>query len=447
MKRSLLLACLLLAAPAHGVLNDTGNGNTTAPPAGQDPGWSNQGRIKGLNCVYVGHGWVATAGHVGTSSGLATLDGVAYPIVASTITRIAHDVSADADLKVMKLDPHPRHLPVLGIRPMASPPGPDPPPIGTPVLMIGRGRDRGDASTWGPGGWEWAAERTKRWGTNLIGGVVAGGGPLPVAGILVANGSDLTQTLVTEFTQNAPPEDSPHESQGAGDDSGGGLFIETFEGSGVWELAGIAWARTAQSGQPAETSIYGNDTFYVDLSYYRAKILEVVRPCDDGVDNDGDGDTDSDDLQCGWPGDDSEEPQCSDGIDNDFDGDMDYPADAECSSADDLFEDLDLDGDFVADDQDSCLEVPNPDQRDTNQDGYGNACDPDYTNDGIIGQPDFVDLSLAYGSVSGEPEYSADVDWDGDGIIASPEFNFFSIFFGGAPGPSGLACAGSVPCP
>lgn len=172
-----------------------------------------------------------------------------------------------------------------------------------------------------------------------------------------------------------------------------------------------------------------------------------MRPCDDGVDNDGDGDTDSADLQCAWPGDDSEEPQCSDGIDNDFDGDTDFPADPECSSAADLFEDVDLDGDFVPDDQDNCLGVPNLDQRDTNQDGYGNVCDADYTNDGIIGLPDFIDLSVAYGTSSGEPTYSEDVDSDGDGTIGSPEFILLSISFGGAPGPSGLSCAGSVPCP
>lgn len=194
MKRLLLLSCLLLAAPAHGVLNDTGNGNTTTPPAGEDPGWLNVGLVGGLNGVYVGHGWVLTAGHVGTGNGLATLDGVIYPIVVSTFTRIAHDASANADLGVLKLDPYPRHLPVFEIRPLASPPGPSPPPLDTKVIMIGRGRNQGNVSTWGPGGWEWGTGRTKRWGTNLIGGVVTGGGPFPVAGLLVANGNDLTQT-------------------------------------------------------------------------------------------------------------------------------------------------------------------------------------------------------------------------------------------------------------
>src|SRR5262249_10311977 len=38
----------------------------------------------------------------------------------------------------------------------------------------------------------------------------------------------------------------------------------------------------------------------------------------------------------------------------------------------------DADGDSVCDTEDNCLGRANSDQLDTNQDGYGNACDPDY---------------------------------------------------------------------
>ena len=44
---------------------------------------------------------------------------------------------------------------------------------------------------------------------------------------------------------------------------------------------------------------------------------------------------------------------------------------------------LDWDGDTVPTPQDNCPDVPNPDQRVTDHDGLGNACDPDIDNDGI----------------------------------------------------------------
>ncbi len=74
----------------------------------------------------------------------------------------------------------------------------------------------------------------------------------------------------------------------------------------------------------------------------------------------------------------------------------------------------DFDEDGVPDESDNCVEVPNPDQRDTNADGFGNICDPDYNDDLAVGIPDFS-------------------------VLRS--------FFGGPPGPSGLDCAGTIPCP
>lgn len=443
MIRVLLLGCaLLLAAPAGAILNDTGNGNTSAPPAGDDPGWQNVGVILGgANAVYLGDGWVLAAAHEGTGVGLFRADGVDYPIIAGTYQLIPHDTGSDADLAVMRVHPAPDQLPLLEIR--ATSPGLD-----TKVTLIGRGRNQGTASTWGAGGWNWASSFGKRWGTNLIGGVVPGAGPLPVASLLVASGNHVTQSLVTEFTENAPPPQSPDEGQGTVGDSGSSLFVETAEGSGVWELAGVALAITTFTNQPAETAIYGNDTLWADLSTYRAKILAIVRPCADGVDNDGDHDVDyPDDPECLSASDESEEPQCSDGVDNDFDGDTDYGADADCTSAADLLEAPDLDGDFVVDDEDDCLQVPNADQRDTDLDGYGNICDPDFTNDGVVGGPDYGVLSAAYGSSSGEPAYSEHVDTDGDGVIGGPDYGVLSMLYGQPPGPSGLSCAGSVPCP
>ena len=107
----------------------------------------------------------------------------------------------------------------------------------------------------------------------------------------------------------------------------------------------------------------------------------------------------------------------------------------------------DSDGDGVADPDDNCRDMANADQRDANQDGYGNACDADYDDDGLVGSLDFSRLIAAYGASSGEPGYDAGLDADGDGVIASLEFSLVVSSYGGPPGPSGLACAGSIPCP
>jgi hypothetical protein len=48
----------------------------------------------------------------------------------------------------------------------------------------------------------------------------------------------------------------------------------------------------------------------------------------------------------------------------------------------------DADGDGVIDAADNCPGVANPDQRDTDHDGRGDACDPDIDNDGIPNEQD-----------------------------------------------------------
>ncbi len=89
-------------------------------------------------------------------------------------------------------------------------------------------------------------------------------------------------------------------------------------------------------------------TGIVDLSI--TNVLEVTQSCivagrvvgcspiecDDGVDNDGDGDVDFPaDSGCSSAIDDNEKIECADGVDNDDDGDVDFPMDSGCSSASD----------------------------------------------------------------------------------------------------------------
>jgi hypothetical protein len=97
----------------------------------------------------------------------------------------------------------------------------------------------------------------------------------------------------------------------------------------------------------------------------------------------------------------------------------------------------DGDGDGICDAQDNCSTRPNPDQRDSNADGYGNACDADYDGDGVVGGSDRLLLGQAFGARAGSSGYHPDFDGDGDGAIGAPEFLLLGRSFGAAPGPSG----------
>jgi len=102
----------------------------------------------------------------------------------------------------------------------------------------------------------------------------------------------------------------------------------------------------------------------------------------------------------------------------------------------------DTDGDGLGDSLDNCLLTANANQLDSDEDGYGNRCDPDFTNNGIVDSQDGALLKSAFGS-SGFPNR----DLNGNGIVDSQDGAILKSMFGKPPGPSGLACAGTVPCP
>ena len=75
----------------------------------------------------------------------------------------------------------------------------------------------------------------------------------------------------------------------------------------------------------------------------------------------------------------------------------------------------------------------NPDQRDTDADGYGNLCDGDLNNNGVV---NFVDLGLMKSVfLSADP----DADLNGSGVVNFVDLGLLKGQFLGAPGPSGVA--------
>jgi hypothetical protein len=92
----------------------------------------------------------------------------------------------------------------------------------------------------------------------------------------------------------------------------------------------------------------------------------------------------------------------------------------------------DTDGDGRADGRDNCTLVPNARQRDTNGDGFGNACDADLNNDCIVNRVDFTMMRAVLGTDD------ADADLNGDGIVNVKDLARLRASLFQAPGPSGV---------
>ncbi len=94
---------------------------------------------------------------------------------------------------------------------------------------------------------------------------------------------------------------------------------------------------------------------------------------------------------------------------------------------------VDTDGDGVPDNQDNCTLEPNPSQLDTNGDGFGNICDADLDNNGIVNPIDLGLFRLEF-FMSGPN----DADFNGDEIVNPIDLGILKLRFFQPPGPSGL---------
>jgi subtilisin family serine protease len=91
----------------------------------------------------------------------------------------------------------------------------------------------------------------------------------------------------------------------------------------------------------------------------------------------------------------------------------------------------DADGDDVADVLDNCTLVANPSQCDTNGDGFGNHCDADLDDNGIVNQ---IDLGMLRNELGAQGENDADLDCNG--VVNQIDLGRLRDALGDPPGPS-----------
>ncbi len=90
---------------------------------------------------------------------------------------------------------------------------------------------------------------------------------------------------------------------------------------------------------------------------------------------------------------------------------------------------VDTDGDGVDDTVDNCSALANPNQIDSNGDGFGNACDADLNNDLIVNVSDLGLLRLVFFT------NDADADFNGDGVVNVVDLGIMRTSFFQPPGP------------
>jgi len=362
---------------------------------------------------------VLTAAHLG-SPGPVKLNGITYqPVPGSGVDFSlapyeAPPSSHGIDVLLFRVHPPPPIAPI-GLATVS-------PPVGTPVTMIGRGHDRGQAITVdGFDGFLWADTfGTKRWGTNTVSPYLDG-----------AN-----QAFWTTFDR--PGEGTSDECQAAVHDSGGGVF--QLDASGIWMLSGIMSSIFSPSGvhicpgpNPLNCSFYTDVTGSANISLYAANIQQklALSECADGLDDDGDAHTDGSDPGCRDSTSAIEDPACDDHIDNDGDGLVDTQ-DPGCNGHGyGLSETGDSDSDGVLDATDNCVLRSNVLQTDTDHDGFGNACDPDFDQNSVVNFADLAYMKSKFFSTD------ALADLNADGYVNFADLAILKSYFFKPPGPHG----------
>jgi hypothetical protein len=100
----------------------------------------------------------------------------------------------------------------------------------------------------------------------------------------------------------------------------------------------------------------------------------------------------------------------------------------------------DKDKDGVPDASDNCILVFNSDQRDTDQDGFGNICDADLNNDLMVNVVDLGLFKMCYLKQASDVQclHVEDSDFNADGKVNAQDLGLLKAMYLKPPGPSGL---------
>ena len=261
------LALAALAATARGVVISGANAGPSQSAPSANPYWDNVAHLSGATAVYLGDRWMITANHVSETS-VTFSDGRApFAVVPGSEVVLTNPTTSgatgNADLRMFQLQADPG-LPSLAITTTT-------PKNGAALMMIGAGRDRGateigwSASTdpWKPTplplatarGYSLASTSHMAWGESRVAGST-----------LISNN---TVMLATNFSSSA----GPFEAQVVTGDSGGGVFTQV---GGAWQLTGVIDAEKLLTNQPSDTVVFGDQSYFANLSTYRDQIESIL---------------------------------------------------------------------------------------------------------------------------------------------------------------------------
>jgi hypothetical protein len=102
----------------------------------------------------------------------------------------------------------------------------------------------------------------------------------------------------------------------------------------------------------------------------------------------------------------------------------------------------DQDSDTICDPDDNCLTLVNTSQNDVDSDGYGNACDADWDENGAVGGSDLGLWKVHFTHANLDPtDAIIDCSEPANQTVGGGELGCWKSTFTQSPGPSGKACA------
>ena len=243
-------------------------------------------QVGGTSGVYIGNGWVLTAGHVTPAN--INVQGTTYYYDGANSYRLKNPTGYEGvdsiytDLRLFRLTEKP-DLPEVQLADHS-------PSLGSMVYYVGYGKQRtSDILYWNKQGDQWVPSSTSTyywgyttdyltgmsWGTNFTRS--DGSGPSQDTNIITAGNYDMI-ALKTVFNS------SDGVAQAVGGDSGSAMFYEDpVDG---WVLAGIVSSITTYENAPTQAFV-NSATYSVDLSFYLDEMDRIMFPIPGDANRDG----------------------------------------------------------------------------------------------------------------------------------------------------------------